>query len=84
MISKTIGWLGFSFGIVISIPQIIKIIQTKSVEGISRLTYILLICACLCYTIRSIAIRELIFVVSNSFQISISLVILFLINKYQK
>jgi len=83
-LSKFIGWLGFCFGVFISIPQIIKIIKTKSIDGISRTTYVLLLCTCVCYTVRSLVIKEYIFIASNIFQIIITLIVLYLMKKYEK
>lgn len=82
-LSKFIGWLGFSFGIFVSIPQVIKSIKTHSTIGVSKLTYILLLLACLCYTIRATVIKETIFIVSNIFQIIIAMTMLYLMKKYE-
>lgn len=82
-LSKLIGWLGFSFGMFISVPQVIKSIRTKSTQGVSKLTYILLLMACACYTIRAFAIKEIIFIVSNAFQIIVAVMMLYLMRKYK-
>lgn len=83
MISKLIGWLGFFFGMFISVPQVIKSIRTKSTQGVSKLTYILLLLACACYVIRAMAIKEVIFIVSNAFQIVVAGTMLYLMRKYK-
>ena len=82
-LSKLIGWFGFSFGMFISVPQVIKSIRTKSTHGVSKLTYILLLLACICYTIRAIAIKETIFIMSNAFQIIVAGTMLYLMKKYR-
>jgi uncharacterized protein with PQ loop repeat len=82
-LSKLIGWFGFSFGIFVSVPQVIKSIKTKSTQGVSKLTYILLFVACTCYTVRSFAIKEIIFIVSNAFQVVIAVIMLYLMRKYK-
>lgn len=84
MISKLIGWLGFSLGMFISIPQVIKSIRTRSTQGVSKLTYILLLLACVCYIVRAMAIKETIFIVSNAFQIIVAGTMLYLMRKYRR
>lgn len=81
-LSKLIGWFGFSFGIFVSVPQVIKSMHTKSTQGVSKLTYILLLLACVCYTIRAIAIKETIFIMSNAFQIIVAGTMLYLMKRY--
>jgi uncharacterized protein with PQ loop repeat len=83
-LSKCIGWIGISLGIFISVPQVIKSIRTKSTQGVSKLTYILLLLACVCYTVRAMAIKEIIFIVSNAFQIIVAGTMLYLMRKYKK
>ncbi|MBN2620529.1 PQ-loop repeat-containing protein [candidate division WOR-3 bacterium] len=41
-----------------SIPQIIKILRTKDVQGVSAFTFVLIEITGLCFLIRSIVIRE--------------------------
>lgn len=82
-LSKLIGWFGFSFGMFISVPQVIKSMRIKSTEGISKLTYILLFLACVCYVFRAIAIKEMIFIVSNVFQIIVAGTMLYLMKRYK-
>jgi uncharacterized protein with PQ loop repeat len=83
-ISKLVGWIGFSFGMFISVPQVIKSIRSKSTEGVSKLTYILLFLACSCYVVRALAIHEMIFIISNAFQIIVASTMLYLMERYKK
>lgn len=84
MISKFIGWIGFSLGMFISVPQVMKSIRMHSTQGVSKLTYILLFFACICYAVRAMAIKEMIFIVSNTFQIIVAGTMLYLMRKYKK
>lgn len=82
MISEIIGWLGVMIGIVVSVPQLIKSWRNKSTDGLSIGTYQLLFLAVLCYFIRAIAIKEMIFIVSNGVNLIITAMVLYLFKKY--
>lgn len=64
--TQLIGWIGVLFGVSISIPQVIQIYRTHSSKDVSAWTYRLLVATTLCYLVRAIAIREPIFIVSNT------------------
>jgi uncharacterized protein with PQ loop repeat len=57
-ITRLISWIGFATGLCISIPQIIKTLRTKNVEGVSALTFVLIEVTALCFLIRSFMIHE--------------------------
>lgn len=82
-LSEFIGWLGFSLGMFISVPQVVKSMRTKSTLGVSKLTYVLLLLACCCYATRAVVIKEMIFIVSNAFQIIIAGTMLYLMKRYK-
>jgi len=82
MVTEVIGWLGVAFGISVSIPQLIKSMKAKSTQGLSKHTYQLLFGAIACYLIRAIAVREAIFIVSNSVGLFITAAILYLFRIY--
>jgi uncharacterized protein with PQ loop repeat len=65
MLSEIIGWIGVVLGISVAVPQLIKSIKAKSTKGVSKGAYQLLFLCMLCYLVRAIAIKELIFIVSN-------------------
>ena len=65
MISEIIGWIGVVLGVAVAVPQLIKSIKAKSTKGVSKGAYQLLFLCMLCYLVRAIAIKELIFIVSN-------------------
>ncbi len=82
MISEIIGWLGVAFGISVSIPQLIKSVKARSTRGLSRHTYQLLFGAISCYLVRAIAVKEAVFIVSNSIGLLITAAVLMLFKIY--
>ena len=82
MVTEFIGWLGVAFGISVSIPQFIKSVRARSTRGLSKHTYQLLFGAIACYLIRAIAVKEAVFIVSNSVGLVITAAILCLFRKY--
>jgi uncharacterized protein with PQ loop repeat len=82
MITEIIGWIGVVLSILISVPQLIKSIKEKSTKGVSKQVYQLLFLTVLCYLIRAIAIRELIFIVSNAVNLVVTGMVLYLFKKY--
>ena len=82
MVTETIGWLGVAFGVSVSIPQLVKSVRARSTRGLSKHTYQLLLGAISCYLIRAIAVREPVFIVSNSAGLVITAAILYLFRKY--
>lgn len=71
-----IGWIGVGFGLAVPIPQIIKIIRTKSLNDISKHTYIFLCCALVCYLLHAIYIKSLVFTVAQAINLTTNGVIL--------
>lgn len=82
MITEIIGWIGVVLGILISVPQLIKSIKEKSTKGLSKQTYQLLFLTVLCYLVRAIAIKEPIFIVSNSINLFVTAGVLYLFKRY--
>jgi len=82
MITEIIGWIGVTIGIIVSFPQLIKSYREKSTKGVSERSYQLLFLTILCYLIRAIAIKELIFIVSNAVNLVITGMVLYLFKKY--
>lgn len=82
IVSEIIGWIGVILGMFISFPQVIKTIKGKTTKGLSKHTFYLLFITILCYLIRSIAIREPIFIVSNLISLVITAIQLYLFSKY--
>ena len=76
MFEQLIGWLGVAFGLLVAPPQLYKIIKTKTVNGISKLTYTFLCFALVCYLIHAINIRDAVFVTAQAVNIVINFTIL--------
>ena len=71
-----IGWMGVAIGLCVPIPQIVKILNTGEVSGISIGTYILLISCMTCYLIHAIHIKSKVFIVAQSINIATNSIIL--------
>lgn len=82
MVTEVIGWLGVAFGVSVSIPQLIKSVRARSTRGLSKHTYQLLFGAITCYLIRAIAVKEPVFIVSNTAGLVVTTAILYLFKKY--
>ena len=82
MLIEIIGWMGVSAGVFVAVPQLVHSYKAKSTEGLSKHTYQLLFFTLVCYLIKAIAIKELVFIVSNGFGLIVTSAILFLFKKY--
>ena len=82
MITELIGWIGVAAGVMVSMPQLVQSVKTKSTKGISIRTYQLLFLTVLCYLIRAIAIKEPVFIVSNSVNLIVTGAMLYLFKRY--
>lgn len=75
-----IGWLGVCIGVVVPLPQLVRIFKTGKVANISVLTYALLVVTISCYLLHAIKIGDAIFTVSNAFNLlTNSLVLIMLV-----
>ncbi|MET0039300.1 SemiSWEET family sugar transporter [Dehalococcoides mccartyi] len=75
-----IGWLGVCIGVVVPLPQLVRIFKTGKVANISVLTYALLVVTISCYLLHAIKIGDAVFTVSNAFNLlTNSLVLIMLI-----
>lgn len=79
-----IGWVGVAFGLFVAPPQLIKILRTKKVIGISRLTYVFLCLALGCYLCYAVSIQNIIFITTHAVGLIANSAILFLLVKYKK
>ena len=66
ILGELVGWLGVATGFLVAPPQLLKIIRTKSVDGISTLTYISLVTALIFYLLHAIYIRSPVFITAQS------------------
>lgn len=79
-----IGFLGVGLGLFVAPAQLVRILKTKEVEGISLCTYIFLVLALFCYLIHAIAINDPVFITAQSINIISNIIVLFFIIKYGK
>ena len=76
-----VGWIGVAFGVLVPIPQLIKILKKHKVDGVSVGTYILLFLAMACYLAHAIYIKSPVFITAQSFNLTTNGLILFLLLK---
>ena len=74
-----VGYFGVIFGMLVPIPQLIKIFRTKSLKDISLTTYLFLCVAISCYLIHAIYIESIVFTVAQSINLSTNATILVLL-----
>jgi len=77
------GWMGVLFGLFVAPMQLMKIMRTKQVSGISMITYIFLDLAILCYFIHAIEIGDPPFMVANGLNLTVNVAISVLLWKYR-
>ena len=77
------GWLGLLSGLFVAPAQLLKIMRTKSVSGISIMTYAFLDIAIALYFIHALDIGDLPFIAANGINLSVNTVVLGLLIKYR-
>lgn len=77
--NKIIGWLGVVFGLFVAPLQLLKIIQTGVVTGISLPTYCCLCLAMCCYLYEAIRIKSPVFITAQSINLLSNTVILIIL-----
>jgi len=78
-----IGWVGVGFGLLVPLPQLIKIIKTKSLDDIALGTYIFLFCCLMCYLIHAIYIQSPVFIVAQAVNLTTNSIILGLLIRHR-
>jgi len=78
-----IGWIGVAFGLLVPLPQLIKIIRTKSLSDIALGTYVFLFCCLTCYLIHAIYIRSPVFIVAQAVNLITNSTILMLLVRHK-
>jgi uncharacterized protein with PQ loop repeat len=79
------SWSAVSVSIIANLPQIIKMYRTKKVDGLSAWTYSMWVYVTLSMSLRSIFItKDIVFIISESFQFFVVLLITCMIIRYQK
>jgi len=84
MIDTIVGTLGLCLGLFVAPVQLLRIIKTKQIDGISLITYIFLEGALICYLIHAIFLKDAIFIIAQSVNLVTNLVILILLIKHRK
>ena len=74
---EAIGWLGVCLGVLVPIPQLRGIIKTKSVKGVSKGTYRILVCCMVCYLIHALYIGSAVFATAQSINLVFNGMILY-------
>jgi uncharacterized protein with PQ loop repeat len=82
-LTQILSWIGTATGMFTSIPQLVKTIRTKKVEGLSATTFILIVVTCSCLLIRAIAIKEMAFIFYYTLLLILNSLQIFLIWKYK-
>ncbi len=82
MFTEIVGWVGLGTSFFVSIPQLFKSIKAKSTRGLSKRSYQMLCITIACYLAKAIAIREPVFIISNSFGLIVTSIMLSLFYKY--
>jgi len=83
-ITTLIGFIGLFFSIFVAPPQLIKIVKSRKTGGVSILTYLLLCFVMICYFIHALAIKDVIFAISNGLNFIVNFTILICLFKYKK
>jgi len=81
-ITTVIGFIGLALGLCVAPPQIYKTLKTKSVKGVSKVTYIILCLTIACYFVYALSIKDLIFSLSNGINLLINGYMATLLFKY--
>jgi len=79
-----VGYLGGSLIIISLLPQLIKIIKTKSAKDIALETYLLLIIAEVCWIIYGFLKNDIEIIVTNIVSLFLTILITILTIYYQK
>lgn len=78
-----IGWCGVAFGLLVPMPQLIKIIKTRRLSDVSLGTYTFLICCLICYLIHAIYIKSIVFTCAQSINLTTNSIIWILLMRHR-
>mgnify|MGYP001604601788 CR=1 FL=1 len=79
-----VGYLGILSGLMVAPPQLLKILRTKNIDGISYTTYVFLVLALILYLLHAIYIQSPVFIVAQSLNLvsNTAILIIMLRRKY--
>ena len=81
---EVIGFIAAFLTTIAFIPQVLKVLKTKSVEGLSLTTYLLYILGVFLWFIHGVNLESLSMIIGNFVSIILTLIILFFIIKSKK
>lgn len=81
---ELIGFAAAFLTTIAFIPQVFKVLKTKSVEGLSLTTYLLYVSGVFLWFIHGVNLESLSMIVGNFVSILLTLIILFFIIKSKK
>ena len=79
-----IGYVGVVAGLFVAPAQLIRILRTKCVAGISITTYLFLILALICYLLHAIYIRSEVFILAQCVNLVVNTAIFVLLVRGRK
>ncbi len=77
-----VSWVGVVFGVMVTVPQVLKSSSLRSTHGVSLQSYQLLSFMAGCYLVRAIVIGDPVFIVSNLVTLLVTLKMLTLFRLY--
>ena len=81
-IGDIVGWAGVVFGVMVTVPQVMKSLALRSTHGVSLQSYQLLFFMACCYLVRAMVIGDPVFIVSNVITLVVTLKMLTLFRLY--
>lgn len=79
-----LGWLGFALVQVFYVPQVIKIVRTRDVSGLSLSAWVILWLGLFFYLIYSVFQRDPVFIAGNAIGVVQSSLMIGLLLKYRR
>lgn len=73
------GWIGLGFGLLVAPPQLYRMIKTGKSNDVSLMTYVFLFLTMTGYLIHASYIGAVVFIISNSINLTINGTILILL-----
>jgi len=79
ILGNLVGWLGVACGLLVAPPQLIKILKSRRIDGISTLTYVALNFTLVFYLLHAIYIQSPVFITAQSVSLIVNGTILILL-----
>lgn len=78
-----VGWVGVGFGLLVPLPQLLKIYKTRRLNDVSLGTYTFLVCCLICYLIHAVWLSAEVFIVSQSVNLATNSIIWILLMRHR-